>query len=89
VAASGENQDSVLQATVRLIQRLVQVERCSILLLDTDAAEMRMAASSGIPEERRDEIHVALGEGIRGARGAIGRTRFEPECERGRARKSQ
>ena len=66
LVASEADAQSILQSTVRLIQGLVKVERCSILLLDASGEFMTLGASAGIPECLHQKIHVRLGEGIAG-----------------------
>jgi signal transduction histidine kinase len=66
VVASRAELKSILQSSVRLIQNLLQVQRCSILLLDPALSALTLAACAGIPEELQSQIRVRLGEGIAG-----------------------
>lgn len=66
VVASRADSGHILQSSVRLIQNLLQVQRCSILLLDSSLSQLTLAAGAGIPEEIQSKIQVRLGEGIAG-----------------------
>lgn len=66
VVASRADVDNILQSSVRLIQNLLQVQRCSILLLDPALATLTLAACAGIPGELQSKIRIRLGEGIAG-----------------------
>lgn len=64
--------EATLNATVSLIQSMLEVQRCSIMLLDREAGRLHMAAAAGIARERWPAIQVKLGEGYSGQVAATG-----------------
>ncbi|MCB2156720.1 GAF domain-containing protein [bacterium] len=82
IVSSGGELGSVLKSTVELIQQLLRVERCSILLLDHKAAELSVAAASGIDPELTKSIRVKVGEGIAGKVAESGEPRLSVATRR-------
>jgi len=66
VVASTTDLKSILNATVRLIQRLLQVQRCSILLVDESSDNLHVGAAAGIPGDVLERIRIRMGDGIAG-----------------------
>ena len=66
IISQTNNLPELLRASVEVIQSVLQVRNCSIMLLGTDEAVLRMEASSVIPEEEWPRIKVPVGEGIAG-----------------------
>lgn len=66
VVVSTSDLASILQSTVRLIQRMVSVQRCSILVLDKGGEYLDVGAAAGIPDDVVPNIRVRVGEGIAG-----------------------
>lgn len=67
IVSSAKNLDTILYATVSLIKTMLDVERCSVLIMDPQTHTLRMKAASNIPSEEWDSIRIPLGEGICGA----------------------
>lgn len=66
IMSSAKSVDTILSATVNLVKTMLDVERCSILILDPVDKVLRVKAASNILPEDWDSIRVALGEGISG-----------------------
>jgi len=77
VVVSTSDLGSILSSTVRLIQRMVSVKRCSILTLDKSGQYLLVGASAGIPEKVVPRIRVRLGEGIAGKVAKSGEAVYE------------
>lgn len=73
IVSSGKSLETVLFATVNLVKTMLDVERCSILILDADGLYLRMGAASSIPIEEWDSISVRVGEGVCGRVASTGR----------------
>lgn len=87
VMTSSRSLEDMLGAALRLVQNLMQVDRCSILLLRERSDEMYMAASGGIPEAVREQVRVPRGAGLAGKaldslQPILGSRDPEPEDER-------
>lgn len=66
IVSSSKSLDTILYATVSLIKTMLDVERCSILILDSREKVLRMKAASNIAPEEWEKIQVPLGQGISG-----------------------
>jgi PAS domain S-box-containing protein len=58
--------EATLNATVSLIQSMLEARRCSIMLLDREAGRLHMAAAAGIEREKWSSISVEIGKGYSG-----------------------
>lgn len=67
IVASTKDLATRLQATVTLVQSVLEIERCSILLLNASSGYFEMRAAAGIPESEWNTIKLLPGEGIAGA----------------------
>lgn len=56
----------MLRSAARVIQKSLDIENCSIMLLNADETALTIGASSSIPEEVWPRIRIPLGEGIVG-----------------------
>lgn len=66
VFASNKSLETTLAAIVNLVRTTLQLERCSIMLLEREQGLLRMAAAAGIPEALWNAIQTPVGEGISG-----------------------
>lgn len=66
VVVKNQNVDVLLTSIVHLIQSVLEVERCSIMLLHAEQNYLQMVAAAGIPEEDWQKIRVELGQGYAG-----------------------
>ncbi len=66
VLASNKALETTLLAIVNLVRHSLNLERCSILILDREQRVLRLIAAAGIPEKFWPEIQVRVGEGISG-----------------------
>lgn len=73
IVSSGRSLDTILFATVSLIKTMLDVERCSILLLDPGERVLRLKAASSIDPAEWEKVRVPLGEGIAGKVAAEGK----------------
>lgn len=64
--ASGKDVDTILSHTVRLIQSLLGVKRCSILIMDTRTGYLTVRAAAGMPRRLWSAIKIRPGHGIAG-----------------------
>lgn len=85
IVATHQDLDGVLSHTVKLVQSMLLVERCSILLVDETGRFLRMSAAAGIDEDVRRQVQVPLGQGIAGRVAATG----EPLVETGHRSEDQ
>ena len=58
--------DDVLDTIVERIANVLDVERCSILLLDEQSGELFIAAAKGLPQEVIEKTRIKIGEEISG-----------------------
>lgn len=66
VLSSTEELDDFFQASVRMIEKVLHVEGCSIFLLNPQDNILCVKAATAIPAEEWSSIHIRLGEGIVG-----------------------
>ena len=66
IVTSLDDSQHVLDSLVRLVTRLLKVDRCSLMLIDPVAHELRMRAAHGIKPEVIESYRARLGEGIAG-----------------------
>lgn len=66
VLASNKALETTLLAIVNLVRHSLNLERCSVLILDREQRILRLMAAAGIPEKFWPEIQVRIGEGISG-----------------------
>lgn len=74
IVSSGRSLDTILCATVNLIKTMLDVERCSILILDPVEQVLRLKAASSINPDEWDKVRVPLGHGIAGKVALEGRS---------------
>ena len=68
IIVSSEGLDEILSGSTAAIRELLGASRCSVYLLDAEAEVLRIAGMSGFPDdERLQQAHYALGEGVTGA----------------------
>jgi L-methionine (R)-S-oxide reductase len=73
IVSSSKNLDTMLIATVNLIRTTLNVDRCSILIVDPVNNVLRMKAASGIPFDEWANVRVKVGDGISGGVAASGK----------------
>ncbi|MGI8905988.1 MAG: ATP-binding protein [Candidatus Sumerlaeaceae bacterium] len=73
IVSSSKNLDTMLIATVNLLRTTLNVDRCSILIVDPVKNVLRMKAASGIPYDEWAKVRVKVGEGISGSVAASGK----------------
>lgn len=66
VFASNKSLDTSLLAIVNLIRTTLDLERCSVLLLNRERGILTLAAAAGIPEKFWAQVEIPVGEGISG-----------------------
>lgn len=66
VVSSIDDSQSVLESLVHLVTRMLQVQKCSLMILDREAGELRIRAAHGIPPDVVRNCRIPLGEGIAG-----------------------
>lgn len=64
--SSIRDEDKLLEAILSLIDRHLQVECCSIMIIDQDRKYLRIKKAFGMPDVDIGHIKVAVGEGIAG-----------------------
>lgn len=66
IVSSAGSLDTILAETVSLVRATLDVERCSILIIDAEDKLLRLRAASDIPHEEWAGISVPLGHDICG-----------------------
>ena len=64
--SSGKDLDTIFSQTVRLIQSLLHVKRCSILIMDSKTGYLKVKAAAGVPRRLWSKIKIRPGHGIAG-----------------------
>ena len=66
VMASLDDSQRVLDSLVNLVTRMLRVDRCSLMLIDPGARDLRIRAAVGMPKEIMETYRGRMGEGISG-----------------------
>lgn len=66
IISSTRHLEEMLKAIVDLIKQLLEIERCSIFLIDEKTKTLTLAAAAGIPASEWDKVKIKIGEGIVG-----------------------
>jgi len=66
IVASLDDSKSILDALVGLVSQMLQVDRCSLMLLDPGSNILRIRAGHGIPPSTMKRARIHIGEGISG-----------------------
>jgi signal transduction histidine kinase len=66
VFSANKSVETALIAVVQLIRAALDLERCSIMLLDRQNGVLKLAAAAGIPESFWPDIQSKVGEGVSG-----------------------
>ncbi|MCX7011667.1 MAG: ATP-binding protein [Candidatus Sumerlaeota bacterium] len=81
VLAAAENLEDFYASSVELIGETLQVDGCSILLLDPEDQLLKVKASTSIPFAEWKTIRIRLGEGIAGKVAQSGRLLWSSDVE--------
>lgn len=60
------DEDKLLDSILELVEEHIQVDRCSLMILDEDKKVLRIKRAFGMPEVDIETVNVVLGEGIAG-----------------------
>jgi len=60
------DEDEIFRRVMKNVTRILQVEGCSLLLLDQESNELEFAVTLGGDEQRFSAYHLKLGQGIAG-----------------------
>lgn len=66
IVSSSKSLDTILYATLNMIRSMLDVERCSVMILDPVEKVLRMRSATVIPREEWPLIKVPLGDSISG-----------------------
>ncbi len=66
IVASQEDSESVLNELVRLVGRMLRVNRCSLMLIEPGSKTLRIRAAHGIAPDVIKASRIRIGEGIAG-----------------------
>ncbi|MBN1867744.1 GAF domain-containing protein [Candidatus Sumerlaeota bacterium] len=66
IVSQTTNLSGLLKSCVQVIQSILQVESCSIMLVNAEGTALDMMASSSIPEDVWGTIRASIGEGVAG-----------------------
>jgi|GEM_PF-3344352 len=64
--SSIRNEDKLLEAILNLIERHMQVDRCSLMIVDEERRNLRIKKAFGIHDLDVSKVKVPIGEGIAG-----------------------
>ncbi len=64
--SSIRDEEKLLESILGLIQQHLNVDRCSLMIIDEDQKQLRIRKAFGMPEVDIDQVRVPLGEGIAG-----------------------
>ena len=60
------NEEQLLESILTLIEKYMQVDRCSLMIIEPDGKTMRIKKAFGMTDVNTEKIKVRVGEGIAG-----------------------
>lgn len=81
IVSSSKDIDTVLYAMVNMVRTMLDIERCSVMLLDPEERVLRMKAATHIPPDEWDSVRVPIGESISGRVARDGRPLLVEDME--------
>jgi signal transduction histidine kinase len=76
---TARNWDELMRTIVDRTTDALNVEVCSVYLMERDAAELRLAATNGLDRDQVGSVTLAVGEGLTGRAALIGRPVASPD----------
>jgi signal transduction histidine kinase len=76
---TARNWDELMRTIVDRTTTALDVEVCSVYLMERDGASLRLAATNGLDRDQVGRVTMALGEGLTGRAAMIGRPVSSPD----------
>jgi len=76
---TARNWDELMRTIVDRTTDALDVEVCSVYLMERDSAQLRLAATNGLDRDQVGSVSMAVGEGLTGRAALIGRPVASPD----------
>src|SRR5450631_843280 len=76
---TARNWDELMRTIVDRTTDALDVEVCSVYLMERDSDKMRLAATNGLDRDQVGSVQMAVGEGLTGRAALIGRPVASPD----------